>query len=110
MNTESTGWFSRISATKRDFMGTSQKLSHVTERLRQIVDGLDQESLQKDDRYKNDDRRKIDPSGIQRQHAANPVEHRLGRAIEKTNDRIVGIGVDPRDNRSGDNDPHIGRQ
>ena len=63
--------------------------------LRQFIEALYRESLQKDDRQKNDDRRKIDTTEVHGDSSSNLVKYGFGNFINKANDGIIRIRTYP---------------
>lgn len=72
-----------------------------------MLQGRHEEALEKDDGDDQKHRAEIKPAHW-RQPAADFVQHRIRGLNEKADYGIVGIGIDPRDDGSGDDNPDVG--
>src|SRR5262245_23023183 len=65
-----------------------------------------QECLDEEDGENDEDRRKVDPAGPPGgQQPPEGAQDRLGRAVEKLDDRVARVRVHPRDHRRDDDEP-----
>src|SRR6266850_35978 len=72
------------------------------------VQHRDQEFLQEVKHENHDHRRKVEPHLGGRQPLAHRPQHRLGHPVQEAHDRVVRIGVHPREDRPRDDDPDVG--
>jgi hypothetical protein len=78
-------------------------LNHGSSQSQKAVDN---KCAQKNDRDKDDNRRKIDPSIVDRQFRSDGIHDRFGYIVNEPDNRIIWIRINPGQYGAGDYDPH----
>jgi hypothetical protein len=76
-------------------------------RVRKLYQARHQEVLEEDDREQDDHGRKVDPHPLKGNPPPDKGHQWFRNLVDKTDDRVVGIGMDPGEDRPDENDPHV---
>ena len=68
---------------------------------------MDKKGLKEDDSDDDKDRGEIKAAEMDRQSASNGVKHRLGHGVEESDDGVIRVRIDPRDDCTADDNPHV---
>src|SRR5207244_5331175 len=82
--------------------------SPLMQRTRQIIESLNEKTLQENNCDPDYERRQIKSPRNNRHYPAHSIQNRYRRIEHETNNRIVRIRIHPRDDNPSDNTPHVG--
>ncbi len=75
--------------------------------MSELVETGQNDSLNKKEEQQHGNRRQIDAAEDQREQTPDLVEDRFGRAVQKTDDRVARIRVDPGDQSPPDDNINV---